>query len=128
MWVLARRFTSWTPAVAAPWGRDYVGGRSGAERMRIAEIAPLHESVPPKLYGGTERVVHFLTEALIDLGHDVTLFASGDSQTRAELVACAPSALRLDESCKDPLAPHLNMFEQVFARAGDFDVLHFHTD
>jgi len=96
--------------------------------VRIAQISPLHESVPPKLYGGTERVVHFLTEALIDLGHDVTLFASGDSQTRAELVACAPAALRLDESCKDALAQHANMFEQVFARAGDFDVLHFHTD
>jgi len=96
--------------------------------VRIAQISPLHESVPPKLYGGTERVVHFLTEALIDLGHDVTLFASGDSQTRAELVAGAPSALRLDPNCKDPLAAHMNMFEQVFARAGDFDVLHFHTD
>jgi glycosyltransferase involved in cell wall biosynthesis len=96
--------------------------------VRIAQISPLHESVPPKLYGGTERVVHFLTEALIDLGHDVTLFASADSQTRAELVACAPSALRLDENCKDPLAPHVNMFERVFERARDFDVLHFHTD
>jgi glycosyltransferase involved in cell wall biosynthesis len=96
--------------------------------VRIAQISPLHESVPPKLYGGTERVVHFLTEALIDLGHDVTLFASGDSETRAELVACAPAALRLDETCKDPLAQHVNMFERVFARAGDFDVLHFHTD
>jgi glycosyltransferase involved in cell wall biosynthesis len=96
--------------------------------VRIAQISPLYESVPPKLYGGTERVVHFLTEALIDLGHEVTLFASGDSQTRAELVACAPSALRLDENCKDPLARHVDMFERVFARAREFDVLHFHTD
>jgi len=96
--------------------------------VRIAQISPLHESVPPKLYGGTERVVHFLTEALIDLGHDVTLFATGDSRTRAELVACAPAALRLDETCKDPLAQHVNMFERVFARADDFDVMHFHTD
>jgi glycosyltransferase involved in cell wall biosynthesis len=87
----------------------------------------LYESVPPKLYGGTERVVHFLTEALVDLGHEVTLFASGDSSTRAELVACAPRALRLDR-CTDPIAHHVNMMEQVFARAADFDVLHFHTD
>ena len=96
--------------------------------MRIAQISPLHESVPPKLYGGTERVVHFLTEALVDLGHEVTLFASGDSSTRAELVPCAPAALRLDPRCVDPLAHHVNMFEHVFARAHQFDVLHFHTD
>jgi glycosyltransferase involved in cell wall biosynthesis len=95
--------------------------------MRIAEISPLYESVPPKLYGGTERVVHFLTEALVDLGHDVTLFASGDSQTRAELVPGAPAALRLNH-CADPIAPHVAMIEEVIARAGDFDVLHFHTD
>jgi len=91
--------------------------------MRIAQVSPLHESVPPKLYGGTERVVHFLTEALVDLGHDVTLFASGDSKTRAELVA-----LRLDPACTDPLAHHVRMLEDVFARASDFDVIHFHVD
>jgi glycosyltransferase involved in cell wall biosynthesis len=95
--------------------------------MRIAQISPLHESVPPKLYGGTERVVHFLTEALVDLGHDVTLFASGDSTTRAELVPCVPAALRLNH-CADPVAPHVAMMEEVFARADDFDVMHFHTD
>jgi len=95
--------------------------------MRIAEISPLHESVPPKLYGGTERVVHFLTEALVDLGHEVTLFASGDSTTRAELVACTPEALRLNY-CEDPIAPHVAMIEDVIARAGEFDVMHFHTD
>jgi glycosyltransferase involved in cell wall biosynthesis len=95
--------------------------------MRIAQISPLHESVPPKLYGGTERVVHFLTEALVDDGHDVTLFASGDSQTRAKLVAGAPTALRLNH-CVDPVAHHVDMLEQVFRRAGDFDVMHFHTD
>jgi glycosyltransferase involved in cell wall biosynthesis len=95
--------------------------------LRIAQISPLYESVPPKLYGGTERVVHFLTEALLDLGHDVTLFASGDSDTRAELVACAPSALRLS-GIEDPIAPHIAMMEEVFARADEFDVLHFHTD
>jgi len=95
--------------------------------VRIAQISPLHESVPPKLYGGTERVVHFLTEALVDLGHDVTLFASGDSTTRAELVSCVPTALRLNK-CADPIAPHVAMMEEVFSRADDFDVLHFHTD
>jgi glycosyltransferase involved in cell wall biosynthesis len=95
--------------------------------LRIAQISPLYESVPPKLYGGTERVVHFLTEALVDLGHDVTLFASGDSTTRAELIAGAPEALRLSR-CADPIAPHFAMMEEVFARAAEFDVLHFHTD
>ena len=96
--------------------------------MRIAQVSPLHESVPPKLYGGTERVVSFLTDALVDLGHDVTLFASGDSVTRARLVPCAPRALRLDESCRDPLAHHLSMLEEVFSRAAEFDVIHFHLD
>src|SRR5215468_8154579 len=79
--------------VAEAQGRDYVCQRTKqGGGVRIAQISPLHESVPPKLYGGTERVVHFLTEALVDLGHDVTLFASGDSRTRAELVAGAPAA------------------------------------
>jgi glycosyltransferase involved in cell wall biosynthesis len=96
--------------------------------MRIAQVSPLYESVPPKLYGGTERVVSFLTEALVDLGHDVTLFASADSSTQATLVPCAPRALRLDESCRDPLAHHLAMLEEVFSRAADFDVIHFHLD
>jgi glycosyltransferase involved in cell wall biosynthesis len=96
--------------------------------MRIAQVSPLHESVPPKLYGGTERVVSFLTEALVDLGHEVTLFASGDSVTRARLVSCAPRALRLDEGCHDPLAHHLVMLEEVFTRAAEFDIIHFHLD
>ena len=96
--------------------------------MRIAQVSPLYESVPPKLYGGTERVVHFLTEALVDEGHDVTLFASGDSTTRSKLVACAPEALRLDPRCVDPTAHHVRMLEEVFARASDFDVIHFHID
>jgi glycosyltransferase involved in cell wall biosynthesis len=96
--------------------------------MRIAQVSPLHESVPPKLYGGTERVVSFLTEALVDLGHDVTLFASADSVTQATLVPCAPRALRLDDSCRDPLAHHLAMLEEVFSRAAEFDVIHFHLD
>jgi glycosyltransferase involved in cell wall biosynthesis len=96
--------------------------------MRIAQVSPLYESVPPKLYGGTERVVSFLTEALVDLGHDVTLFATGDSVTRARLVPCAPRALRLDETCREQLAPHVRMVEEVFRHAGEFDVIHFHVD
>jgi glycosyltransferase involved in cell wall biosynthesis len=96
--------------------------------MRIAQISPLFESVPPKLYGGTERVVSFLTEALVDLGHEVTLFASADSATRATLVPCAARALRLDETCRDPLARHLAMLEEVVERAPEFDVIHFHLD
>jgi len=96
--------------------------------MRIAQIAPLTESVPPKLYGGTERVVSYLTEALVDLGHDVTLFASGDSQTSAKLEAVWPRALRLDPSIRDRIAPHMLMMELVRRRAQDFDVLHFHMD
>ena len=96
--------------------------------MKIAQVAPLAESVPPKLYGGTERVVSYLTEELVRLGHDVTLFATADSETGAELVACAPRGLRLDGAVRDPLAPLVLMLEQVRARAHEFDVLHFHTD
>jgi glycosyltransferase involved in cell wall biosynthesis len=96
--------------------------------MRIAQIAPLHEAVPPKLYGGTERVVSYLTEELVALGHDVTLFASGDSQTSARLHAVWPRALRLDPAIRDPIAPHMLLMEEVRRRAEDFDVLHFHMD
>jgi glycosyltransferase involved in cell wall biosynthesis len=96
--------------------------------MKIAQIAPLAESVPPRLYGGTERVVSYLTEELVRLGHDVTLFASGDSQTSARLVACAPRALRLDPRVKDALPHHLLMIERVRSRAHEFDVLHFHIE
>ncbi len=96
--------------------------------MKIAQIAPLIESVPPKLYGGTERVVSYLTEELVRLGHDVTLFASGDSVTSAELVACIPSALRLNPSVSDPLPHNILMLEQVRRRAEEFDILHFHVD
>ncbi|HEX2677571.1 MAG TPA: glycosyltransferase family 4 protein, partial [Polyangiales bacterium] len=96
--------------------------------MKIAQIAPLAESVPPKLYGGTERVVSYLTEELVRAGHEVTLFASGDSATAARLIPCAPRALRLDPRVKDPL-PHLVlMLETVRQHAHEFDVLHFHTD
>jgi glycosyltransferase involved in cell wall biosynthesis len=96
--------------------------------MRIAQVAPLMESCPPRLYGGTERVVSFLTEELVRLGHHVTLFASGDSRTAAALEPGCRSALRLDESCKDPLIHHLTMLHRVRQRAHEFDILHFHTD
>ena len=96
--------------------------------MRIAQVAPLYESVPPHLYGGTERVVSYLTEELVEQGHDVTLFASADSVTRAELIPMCPRALRLDSECQDPLAHHIAMLEQVFRRARDFDIVHFHVD
>ncbi|EAY67399.1 Glycosyl transferase, partial [Burkholderia dolosa AU0158] len=96
--------------------------------MRIAQIAPLYEAVPPKLYGGTERVVSYLTEALVELGHDVTLFASGDSVTSARLEAAWPRALRLDPSIRDSMAPHMRLLEQVARVAHEFDVLHFHLD
>jgi glycosyltransferase involved in cell wall biosynthesis len=95
--------------------------------MKIAQIAPLAESVPPKLYGGTERVVSYLTEELVRLGHQVTLFASGDSVTRARLVACAPRAQRLD-GVRDGLPQLLVMLERVLRRQHEFDVLHFHTE
>jgi glycosyltransferase involved in cell wall biosynthesis len=96
--------------------------------MRIAQIAPLHEAVPPKFYGGTERVVSNLTEALVEMGHDVTLFASGDSKTSAKLEAFWPQALRLDPSVRDVMAPHMLLLEEVRRRADEFDVLHFHID
>ena len=96
--------------------------------MHIAQIAPLHEAVPPKLYGGTERVIHWLVEELVELGHDVTLYASGDSVTSARLEAIWPRALRLDGSVVDPNALHMAMLERVRQHAGDYDFLHFHLD
>ncbi|TDH58896.1 glycosyltransferase family 4 protein [Dankookia rubra] len=96
--------------------------------MRIAQIAPLAESVPPQLYGGTERVVSFLTEELVAQGHDVTLFASGDSVTAATLAPMCPRALRLDKTVGDPMSPVFMMLESVLRRAHEFDVLHFHLD
>jgi glycosyltransferase involved in cell wall biosynthesis len=96
--------------------------------MRIAQIAPLTEAIPPRLYGGTERVISWLTEELVALGQEVDLFASGDSQTSADLQACWPKALRLDGSVRDPNALHMAMLEQVYRRAPDFDLLHFHLD
>jgi glycosyltransferase involved in cell wall biosynthesis len=96
--------------------------------MHIAQIAPLTEAIPPKLYGGTERVVSWLTEELLALGHEVTLYASGDSTTAARLEAVWPRALRLDGAVRDPNALHMMMLERVYRRAGEFDFLHFHLD
>lgn len=96
--------------------------------MKIAQIAPLAESCPPRLYGGTERIVSYLTEELVRQGHEVSLFASGDSITSAELVPCSNMALRLDPSVKDMVPYHVTMLDQVVRRADEFDVLHFHID
>src|SRR5690349_9341694 len=95
--------------------------------LRIAQIAPLAEAVPPKLYGGTERVIWWLTEALIDLGHDVTLYASADSETRARLVGCSDQALRL-AGTNDHLGSSEALMRKVMADADQYDALHFHTD
>ncbi|MCP3727718.1 glycosyltransferase family 4 protein [Paraburkholderia sp. CNPSo 3272] len=96
--------------------------------MRIAQIAPLYECVPPQRYGATERIVHYLTEALVERGHDVTLFASGDSQTRATLIPCCARALWHDRDVTDTLVHHVAQLERVAARAHEFDVMHFHTE
>ena len=97
--------------------------------MKIAQVAPLHESVPPKLYGGTERVVSYITEELVKQGHEVTLYASGDSQTSARLRSVCERALRLDGGkLLAPLAHHLNLIETVAQEADEFDVVHFHLD
>jgi glycosyltransferase involved in cell wall biosynthesis len=96
--------------------------------MRIAQVAPLYESVPPKLYGGTERVVSWLTEELVSAGHEVTLFASGDSLTTARLVPICPQALRLNSECVDQLAHHVYLLERVLREKDEFDLIHFHID
>jgi glycosyltransferase involved in cell wall biosynthesis len=96
--------------------------------MRIAQVAPLYESVPPKLYGGTERVISYLTEELVRLGHEVTLFASGDSETQAQLVPACPRALWRDGDCRETLPHHVRLLELVFQDVSRFDVLHFHCD
>ena len=96
--------------------------------MKIAQIAPLAEAVPPRLYGGTERIVSYLSEELVRQGHQVTVFATGDSHTSAELVACAPKALRLDPSVHDPVPHVLMMLDEVRRRSHEFEVLHFHMD
>lgn len=96
--------------------------------MRIAQVSPLAEAVPPKLYGGTERIVAFLTDELVAQGHDVTLFASGDSVTKARLEPGWPRSLRLDGSLRDFLAPHMLMMELIARRADEFDIVHLHVD
>ena len=109
-------------------GDTRVAAAKSLRPLRIAQVAPLYEAVPPKLYGGTERVVSYLTEELVAQGHAVTLFASGDSVTAARLVPGSKQALRLDRSCVDPLAHHIVMLEKVRQQAADFDVIHFHVD
>jgi glycosyltransferase involved in cell wall biosynthesis len=100
-----------------------------SEIMKIAQVAPLYEAVPPKLYGGTERIVAYLCDALVDLGHDVTLFSSADARTKAKLVAVRDQAIRLDpEPLKSDVAAHLTMLHEVRRRAGEFDVIHFHVE
>ena len=96
--------------------------------MRIAQVAPLTESCPPQTYGGTERLVSVLTEWLVRQGHQVTLFASGDSRTSALLRPACEQALRLDPQCRDPLAHHMVMLHRVRRSAEQFDIIHFHTD
>jgi glycosyltransferase involved in cell wall biosynthesis len=96
--------------------------------LRVAQVAPLYESVPPKHYGGTERIVSYLTEELVAQGHDVTLFASGDSETSARLVAVCPRSLRLDPDCIDQLAHHVVLLERVMQQSDAFDIIHFHVD
>jgi glycosyltransferase involved in cell wall biosynthesis len=103
-------------------------GKTLLQPLRIAQVAPLYESVPPRLYGGTERVVSYLTEELVQQGHQVTLFASGDSQTSAQLIPVWPRALRLDPLQPEPVALHVVMLEEVYKRASHFDIVHFHTD
>jgi glycosyltransferase involved in cell wall biosynthesis len=95
--------------------------------MRIAQVAPLIESVPPKHYGGTERIVSYLTEELVRAGHDVTLFGSGDSVTSARLIAPTRRSLRKNERCKDPMAREVILIDHVVEHAREFDVIHFHT-
>ena len=96
--------------------------------MRIAQVAPLAESVPPRLYGGTERVVSWLTEDLVELGHTVTLFASGDSATSGSLVPVWPSALRLGKPRVDPMVAQTMALQRLAERAAEFDIIHFHID
>jgi glycosyltransferase involved in cell wall biosynthesis len=96
--------------------------------MRIAQVAPLYERVPPRYYGGTERIVSYLSEELINQGHEVTLFASGDSLTRGQLIAPCQRSLRLDSDCDIPLVYHLLQLDQVFQNAASFDIIHFHID
>src|SRR6185437_5415516 len=116
------------PTAIIRWIRKLSAQLARKSFMRIAEVAPLAESVPPKLYGGTERVVSWLTDALVDLDCKVTLFASGDSKTRARLVAACPQALRLSKPPIDPALATSALIDAVATRAGEFDLIHWHTD
>jgi glycosyltransferase involved in cell wall biosynthesis len=122
-----------TSAAVGRWGKighsDFAWWLHEREfSMRIAQIAPLTEAIPPHRYGGTERVVHWLIEELVSLGHDVTLFASGDSRTSARLEAMWPRSLRRDAAVRDPNALHMSVLERVRQQASAFDFLHFHLD
>jgi glycosyltransferase involved in cell wall biosynthesis len=123
-------FTGSARTSALSWkGRD--GSARGAKShgaMKIAQVAPLYESVPPKLYGGTERVVSHLTNALVELGHDVVIYASGDSETRARLRPACPRAIRLDPYSVDSFADHVRLVERVFKESDEFDIVHSHID
>src|SRR5215213_5376036 len=121
---MRQRSESLAPA-ASNARRQRLGGRL----LKIAQIAPLYEAVPPRLYGGTERIVAHLTDALVELGHEVTLFASAEARTRATLVPVRDQAIRLDPcALKSDLAAHLSMLHELYKRRHEFDVLHFHVD
>src|SRR5215213_474326 len=121
---MRQRSESLAPA-ASNARRQRLGGRL----LKIAQIAPLYEAVPPRLYGGTERIVAHLTNALVELGHEVTLFPSAEVQTRATLVPVRDQAIRLDPCpLKSDLAAHLSMLHELDSRRHEFDLLHFHVD
>src|SRR5579871_1774244 len=115
-------------AAAAREESEEVISTNPSTTMRIAQVAPLYESVPPTLYGGTERIVSFLTEELVRLGHEITLFASGDSHTSAKLVPVCPRALWRDPDCRETLPHHVRLMELVFEDVSRFDIIHFHCD
>eukprot|EP01030_Chromulinospumella_sphaerica_P027396 gene27395-27655_t len=125
-----------TEALASPPGKSPIarfpchpGHDPFYGKLKIAQVAPLYEAVPPLLYGGTERVVAYLTDALVELGHDVTLFASGESKTLATLCPGRDQAIRLDPAgLKSDLAAHMAMLSELRRRAHEFDLIHFHTD
>ena len=124
---MASRFPILAPP-AGTCGTSIGTGFAHSECVRIAQVSPLYESVPPTEYGGTERVVSFLTEELVRIGHDVTLFASGDSTTSAKLVGMTGRSLRGDAASVDPVAQHLVMLERIARVAAEFDILHYHVD
>jgi glycosyltransferase involved in cell wall biosynthesis len=126
--IVARTLPAGTNAASGTVRQSIRNNLEIFDRMKIAQVAPLMESIPPKFYGGTERVVSYLTEELVRQGHEVTLFASGDSQTAAILHATVPAALRLNPAIQDPLAYQILQLEEVRRRAHEFDVVHFHSE